>query len=309
VTTSDDLSAGDDEITLPPGTLPIVPETDLLAGGRVDHRRTLLVHAALLRELLAHPTVDAHFAAWGRQGPRAAARARAADALDRLAQGAGLAARAALWGPETPVDETTQRARDIGWTRFLDEAGHLDPHDVARLVRELNAKLHLPAPTRDWLAKELTRYFLLALEADVKDRHQTLQYSVVPLPARTIQVRVDPTQSARALLRIIRERLRRTASDAALGRTTTSRMPKHEGSQIKRYVHWFVRHRLDGVTLAQLAREDATQDPEIAQGAHHRKIQYGIEQVARWLAATASAGSPRPRRTTTTRRAKRRRRR
>jgi hypothetical protein len=298
-----------DEITLPPGTLPILPETDRLAGTRVDHRRTALVTAALLRELLAHPTVGAHFAAWAHRGPLAKARVRAAHTLDQLAQRAGLAARAELWGLETVLDEATQRARDTGWTRFWDAAGHLDPRDMARLVRELDDKLHLPAHTRNWLTKELLRWFLLQQEVDVKHLPVTLQYDVVPLPARTIQVRVDPTQSAREQLRVIRERLRHAASDAAPD-PTTSRMPKRGGSQIKRYVHWFVRHRLDDVSLGQLAREDAAEhDPAVVQGAHHRKIQYGIERVARWLAATAPAGPPRPRPKTThrTRHARRRR--
>jgi len=279
----------------PPGSRRRIAERDALTGPPPAQQSHLLSRTALLRSLLAEPLIRDRFELIAqRVSGIAAVRARIVAQADALARTRGLASHTALFDPAAPVDETLRAEVRAQWAAYLDDAtirGRDFADEMRRLTVELVAALQLPTVCTRWLGFELVTWFFLFQEASLTGQPVTVRYDVKATNTPTIQMRDDPAMSNREFARRAVAERRRVQQEAQS--RTRSRMPWHHGADIKKWVEWLVRHRLHGIPLRRLAREDAADAARkhgTEHGAHHRKVQYGIQQVTHWLAEVPLRG-------------------
>jgi hypothetical protein len=236
--------------------------------------------------------------------------------LDAIAADADLSSRTALFAPDSTLDVSTQlavhQALEAFWNGATGNAAEL-VQDGCRLAERLATALRLSDVCGPWLTGELLSWFFDSLTAQIHDRAVTRRYAEEPF-RKGVTVHIDPRLSARQRSRDLQQQVADELA-AAKAQSTAGKMPKSGGLYIDTYVEWLVKNGLHGVSVMALARALLRSEHDVPRSPNYdarRRVQYGITQARRWLAAVARLPSSRPaqpRRRTTRKRSTRRRRR
>lgn len=265
---------------------------DALTGSPAEQERHRVARMVLL-QLLYDRLVGRYFREKQERGRLGAVNAEAIAAYEALAAEGGLPDRGALW-----QDSRYSERRDaifLAWAEailpLLDapdpESGNWVPWgEMDFLAHRVAAGLQVsPA----WLSLELQEMLLWALAVYTMGRGLRSGYERDVL-GTTLSLRLQPGESEAAFLERARaERLRAVMAPVT---TTVHRMPK-DHAYIKQNVEWLVRHRLDGLTQGQLAREYKATRPDLASDGR-RQVQEGIARAREWLNAAGVAAKAGP---------------
>ena len=243
-----------------------------------EDRRYVLARTAVLQALVQGPTIKPVFVRWEKTTNLNKLAAAVAVTGDRLAKTLGLANRGQLSQQHITIHPQDRRAvkdnaaREKAIAQFKKQLSAI-PKALHRDAVQAAKTLQLPWL---WVIQGLVRAYVLQCGAVAVGFPFALSQTVEPTP---ITLTVPASTNNRKVLALV-QAARRARRDG-------SRMPKRKVEVIARNARWFVRHEIDGVPIAELAREHhAAYHGDIVCENDRALVQRGIRETKRLLDLT-----------------------